>query len=109
MRVQYLPLTSPLTQEGVREVFMFSYVGWPDFDVPTRTAEFVNFIYNIRHMLFVRPTMGPIVCHCRWDTSDVVIVEITEYGRISADNSNIIIFTDKVWFSIGICTDILKY
>ncbi|KAL5258468.1 hypothetical protein ACHWQZ_G009090 [Mnemiopsis leidyi] len=48
----------------VREVFMFNYVGWPDFDVPTRTTEFVNFIYNIRHLLFIRPPMGPIVCHC---------------------------------------------
>jgi protein tyrosine phosphatase len=43
---------------------MFNYVGWPDFDVPTRTTEFVNFIYNIRHLLFIRPPMGPIICHC---------------------------------------------
>ncbi|XP_063680025.1 uncharacterized protein LOC134815420 [Bolinopsis microptera] len=37
-------------EEGVREVYMFNYVGWPDFDVPSRTTEFVNFIYNIRHL-----------------------------------------------------------
>ena len=54
----------PNHQEGLRELFMFNYTGWPDFDVPKRTVEFVSFIYNVRHIDSIRPKMGPMVCHC---------------------------------------------
>jgi len=51
-------------QDERRELYMFNYVGWPDYDVPSNCGDFINFVFNIRHLLKMKPAIGPMVCHC---------------------------------------------
>lgn len=68
--------------EEVRTVRHFHYVTWPDFGVPEKVDDFLQFVEVVREYESSLETPGPVVCHCsagigRTGTFTVVDVIVT--------------------------------